>query len=69
MHSGDLLTLDERDEDDVTSNLKLQKLPYYAQGLHLALYNEPLFAERIEAWQQGPGTASFQRGDCAKPRC
>lgn len=46
-----LLTLDER---DATSNLKLQKLLYYAQGLHLALYNEPLFNEQIEAWQHGP---------------
>ena len=49
-----LLTLDEREEGDVTSNLKLQKLLYYAQGLHLVLHDAPLFGERIEAWQHGP---------------
>ena len=41
-------------ESDFISNLKLQKLLYYAQGIHLALYNKPLFQEPIEAWQYGP---------------
>lgn len=36
------------------SNLKLQKLLYYAQGGYLALYNEPLFSDDIVAWQHGP---------------
>lgn len=36
------------------SNLKLQKLVYYAQAWHLALYDEPLFAEDFEAWVHGP---------------
>lgn len=36
------------------TNLKVQKLLYYAQSLHLALYNEPLFAEEIQAWRYGP---------------
>ena len=36
------------------SNLKLQKLLYYAQGFHLAVYNKPLFEESIQAWQHGP---------------
>ena len=36
------------------SNLKLQKLLYYAQGMHLALYGEPLFNDSIVAWQYGP---------------
>ena len=36
------------------TNMKLQKLLYYAQSLHLALYNEPLFAEEIQAWRYGP---------------
>jgi len=39
---------------DVISNLKLQKLLYYAQGLHLAKFNKPLFPEKIEAWMHGP---------------
>lgn len=36
------------------SNLKLQKLVYYAQAWHLALYDEPLFSEDFEAWVHGP---------------
>ena len=39
---------------DPVSNLKLQKLLYYAQAWHLALYDEPLFGERLEAWVHGP---------------
>lgn len=39
---------------DPLSNLKLQKLVYYAQAWHLALHKKPLFAERIEAWVHGP---------------
>ena len=36
------------------SPLKMQKLLYYAQGIHLALNNAPLFKENIDAWQHGP---------------
>ena len=36
------------------SNLKLQKLLYYAQAWHLALYDVPLFDDKIEAWVHGP---------------
>lgn len=36
------------------TNMKVQKLLYYAQCLHLAMYNEPLFAEEIQAWRYGP---------------
>ncbi|MFH1034436.1 MAG: type II toxin-antitoxin system antitoxin SocA domain-containing protein [Pseudomonadota bacterium] len=39
---------------DGISNLKLQKLVYYAQGFHLALFESPLFNESIEAWEHGP---------------
>ena len=39
---------------DLISNLKLQKLVYYAQGLYLAAYDSPLFAEEIQAWTHGP---------------
>jgi len=44
------------DEDigDLISNLKLQKLVYYAQGFHLAIYDKPLFREKIYAWVHGP---------------
>ncbi len=37
------------------SNLKLQKLLYFAQGEYLARTGgHPLFADRIDAWQHGP---------------
>jgi uncharacterized phage-associated protein len=45
--------VDEESGDSI-SNLKLQKLLYYAQGFHLAAYGEPLFPERIKAWVHGP---------------
>lgn len=41
-------------DDEGISNLKLQKLTYYAQGFHLALTGDPLFSESIEAWAHGP---------------
>jgi uncharacterized phage-associated protein len=39
---------------DPLTNLKLQKLLYYAQAWHLALFEDVLFEERIEAWPHGP---------------
>jgi uncharacterized phage-associated protein len=49
-----LAQADVEDAGDLISNLKLQKLLYYAQGFHLALYDKPLFGERIMAWTHGP---------------
>lgn len=34
--------------------MKLQKLLYYAQGHHLATFNQPLFHDAIHAWDMGP---------------
>lgn len=48
-----LLVKGEEDEDPI-SNLKLQKLAYYAQGFSLVLLGRPLFAEPVEAWMHGP---------------
>jgi uncharacterized phage-associated protein len=42
------------DSGDLISNLKLQKLLYYAQGYHLAMYDAPLFPQTIRAWKHGP---------------
>jgi uncharacterized phage-associated protein len=36
------------------TQLKLQKLCYYAQGFYLAIYQTPLFPEHLEAWNLGP---------------
>lgn len=48
------LKLSDPDSGDVLTNLKLQKLVYYAQGFHLALTGKPLFKEKIAAWEHGP---------------
>ena len=39
---------------DYITNLKLQKLVYYAQAWYLALHKKPLYQEPIEAWIHGP---------------
>lgn len=36
------------------SSMKLQKLCYYSQAWHLVWADEPLFAEPIQAWANGP---------------
>lgn len=38
---------------------KLQKLTYYAQAWSLAWDGRPLFADRVEAWANGPVTRSL----------
>lgn len=39
---------------DFMTNLRLQKLVYYAQSWHLAFYGKPLFQGTFEAWVHGP---------------
>ena len=39
---------------DVITNLKLQKLLYYAQAWYLVNYDRRLFQDDIEAWEFGP---------------
>jgi uncharacterized phage-associated protein len=42
------------DAGELMSNMKLQKMLYYEQGYHLAVFGAPLFNENIEAWMYGP---------------
>ena len=42
------------EEPDYRTHLRLQKLLYYVQGWSLAALGRPLFADRIEAWPEGP---------------
>lgn len=50
-----LLWADEEEGEDAgLTNLKLQKLLYYAQGHHLANTGDPLFEDPIQAWAHGP---------------
>lgn len=52
-------------EDDQITNLKLNKLLYYAQGVHLARTGVPLFSEQISAWPLGPVVPSiYHRYKC-----
>lgn len=43
------------------TNLKLQKLMYYAQAWHLVFEGRPLFDEEFEAWIHGPVIPSLFR--------
>jgi uncharacterized phage-associated protein len=50
------LALPTDDSGELTSNLKLQKLLYYAQGCWVAVHGQssPLFRDTIYAWKHGP---------------
>lgn len=48
-----LLELFKFDEEGLT-NLKLNKLLYFAQGFSYQRLGKPLFADEIEAWSYGP---------------
>ncbi len=55
-----ILWLDDRFEgSEGITPLKLQKLVYYCQGFHLALFDETLFNDEIEAWLHGPVVADL----------
>jgi len=42
------------DEGLFVTQMKLQKLVYFAQGVHLAKYHKPLINETFQAWMYGP---------------
>lgn len=51
----DVFSLDE----EHPTNLKLNKLAYYAQGHSYARFNRPLFNENFQAWKFGPVVPSI----------
>jgi uncharacterized phage-associated protein len=51
---ADYLLRAAREQGEVLTNLKLQKLLYYAQAWHLALHDRALFDEDFQAWVHGP---------------
>lgn len=51
---ADYLIAECRERGEILTNLKLQKLLYYADAWNLALRDEPLFAEEFRAWVHGP---------------
>lgn len=48
-------------EDDQMTNLKLNKMLYFAQGAYLARTGRPLFDNQIEAWTFGPVVPEIYR--------
>ncbi len=44
----------DRDAGEAMTQLKLQKLVYYADAWFLANFNKPLIKEDFEAWAHGP---------------
>jgi len=55
-----LVAFSQRHGDPI-SNLKLQKLLYYAEGWYLAFYSKSLFSADIQAWPRGPVVPSVWR--------
>lgn len=56
------LALSKPDVGDVLTNLKLQKLCYYAAGISATVRQDdssPIFKDRIEAWLHGPVVPSL----------
>ncbi len=50
-----------RDPEENMTNMRINKLLYFAQGWCLARYGRPLFRERIEAWTYGPVVPTVYR--------
>ncbi len=50
-----------RENGDTITNLKIQKLLYYAQAWYLVNYGRRLFDDDIEAWDLGPVIRSIYR--------
>jgi len=48
------ISLVRNDPDNDMTNMKLNKLLYFAQGRYLVKKGVPLFSDNIEAWEHGP---------------
>ena len=60
VHDAAAYFINRASEDGyLLTHFKLQKLCYYAQGYSLALANEVMFDEPIEAWEHGPVVKSL----------
>ncbi len=49
------------EEGNLLDLMKVVKLTYLSHGWHLALKNEPLLNEAVQAWQYGPVVSSVYR--------
>ena len=59
--TADFLLVESRERGEVLTNLKLQKLLYYADGWYAVVSGSPLFTEDFEAWVHGPALPSQYR--------
>lgn len=59
--TANFLLAECRERGEILTNLKLQKLLYYAQAWFLVLNNKPLFDEDFQAWVHGPALPSQYR--------
>ena len=51
---ADYIIHEARKGEEVHDKLKILKLVYLAHGIHLAVFDRPLFFETVEAWKYGP---------------
>lgn len=51
--ANEFLDLGDKAEKKITQ-IEIQKLVYFAHGWNLALLDQPLIGEQIEAWKYGP---------------
>lgn len=52
--SNYIISLTQNNPEENLTNMKLQKILYYLQGYYLAIFNESLYEDEIEAWKYGP---------------
>ena len=57
-HIANFLLIECRERGDIFTNLKLQKLLYYAQAWYLALRGQSPFHRGFQAWVHGPALPS-----------
>jgi len=55
---ADYLICESRERGENLTPLKLQKLMYYADAWHMALYNSEITNEHFQAWVHGPVASS-----------
>lgn len=61
IYLGSQKVIGEGKEREGITNLKLQKILYFAQAYFLAKVGKPLFLDSIEAWEYGPVVPAIYR--------